>query len=514
MCKALRNMNIHIINRFNTPAHYGYAVYLAQGQQDMLGVLSMSASQNASTDYNLSLALIDVQKQVCESLVTYSDKDFGMRVMTDALLRYDVAKNCWIIAQLQDDDALTFRTVTVRDDGSLRLSPLCLLEKDESNRGFNPLLGLEMSDGVYRFLYHKAVFEHKSAPLVTKLDVALQRPAWDALEGHIVSLKSGIGGTHIAPGQEQRLDDQGMQEGILLPEHVFFDPGTIHASQTAALTILDKMDLAEAEMALVFSNHPARLLVLCSPESWVTPQMGRLSSTQPTEEQWRIWFTGWDSNWTILNWTYSPELGLPIDSSIPTWEYPRWPTVQVAVIAGPSLSPQSLGTFVAVLAMLNQEEVLSHGVCFDENGQVVQICASPLGLRPSLCCCKHMVIGVDLFEGHWRLWNWAVFQHREVSTRIALELGCQRACVYAEPASAHFWLIEELQDGVRVTHRDVYTLTEIASAAYLPGVGLLPDQEGTRALDGYHDVGVVPYQETLLLLARSADGELVLYQVQ
>jgi hypothetical protein len=164
--------------------------------------------------------------------------------------------------------------------------------------------------------------------------------------------------------------------------------------------------------------------------------------------------------------------------------------------------------------MLKEDEVLSHGVCLDEQGQVVQVCTSPLGLRPSLCCCAQMVVGVDQLEGRWRLWNWSVFRQQKVQALVTLDASCQRAYVHAEPASGYFWLIEERQDGVCVSYRDASTLEEQAPATELPSVRLLPDQEEYRTLNGYRDMGILPYRDTLLLLAQSPEGELVLYQVE
>jgi hypothetical protein len=45
-------------------------------------------------------------------------------------------------------------------------------------------------------------------------------------------------------------------------------------------------------------------------------------------------------------------------------------------------------------------------------------------------------------------------------------------------------------------------------------VRLLPDLEEYRTLNGYRDVGILPYRDTLLLLAQNPEGELVLYQVE
>jgi hypothetical protein len=158
-------------------------------------------------------------------------------------------------------------------------------------------------------------------------------------------------------------------------------------------------------------------------------------------------------------------------------------------------------------------EVLSHAVCLDHDGQVVQVGRSPLGLRPCICLSGQAVVGVDRFEGGWRLWNWFVLRQGTLDTVISLDASCTRAFVHAEPSSARFWLVEELRDGVRVSQRDTSTLGEIATAAFLPGVHLHQDRAGLRPLDGHRDVGVMPYQDSLLLLVKDENEALALYQL-
>jgi hypothetical protein len=491
-------MHSHVIKQFQTPAYHCYGFSLTQGQQDILGVLYISTLQDHPTEYHLSLALINVQNQACESIVIFTAKGPGNNVMSDMLLGYDAPQNRWVIMQLQGDDYLAFRSLTVRDDGSLRLSPLCLLDQGESEWGLNPLLGLEITDGTYGFLYHKPAFEHMTAALVSKLDVVLQPSVWDELEEEVVSYWSSYGSTPQIPIQEY------------LPEKAHY----IDGNQTTALKIVSKANIAEAENALTYTDLPVRIAVLCSPETWVEPRMGPLVPLPPEEEQWRVWLTGWDRGWTSAQWIYAADIGLPIDPTVPSWHAPLAPTVHVAVIAGPSSPAHASGTIVAAIAMLKEDEVLSHGVCLDEQGQVVQVCTSPLGLRPSLCCCAQMVVGVDQLEGRWRLWNWSVFRQQKVQALVTLDASCQRAYVHAEPASGYFWLIEERQDGVCVSYRDASTLEEQAPATELPSVRLLPDQEEYRTLNGYRDMGILPYRDTLLLLAQSPEGELVLYQVE
>jgi hypothetical protein len=259
---------------------------------------------------------------------------------------------------------------------------------------------------------------------------------------------------------------------------------------------------------MIYTDARFHLLVLCSPEGLVKAQMDLPSHQQ---RQWRVWLTGWDNTWSTQHWTYAPDLGVPSD---PEHFYWPWPTVHMAVIAGPPSPAHASGTIVAAIAMLKEEEALSHGVCLDEQGQVVQVCTSPLGLCPSLCCCAQLVVGVDRLEGRWRLWNWPVFRQQKLQTLLTLEASCQRAFVYAEPASGYFWLIEERQEGVSVSYRDASTLEEQVPATDLPGVHLFPGPGEDDTLDPSRYSGILPYRDTLLLLAESPEGELVLYQIE
>ncbi|MGH2481524.1 MAG: hypothetical protein ACRDHW_17865, partial [Ktedonobacteraceae bacterium] len=244
--------------------------------------------------------------------------------------------------------------------------------------------------------------------------------------------------------------------------------------------------------------------------------LAKLPSGTPHDgEQWRIWLTGWDRAWNTHRWTYAPDFGVPfpLDPDPDSYEY-AWPTAYVDAIAGPAIPARSTATAVVAVVMGKQDEILSHTVCLDENGQVVQVCSAPLGERPNLCCCEHTIVGTDFFEGHWRIWNWLVLEHQDLGQSLPLEATCKRAFVRAEPASERFWLIEELPEGVRVTHRKALTLEKIAAEDLLQGVELIPEPID-HPLNEHQNTGLIPYQDSLLLLANNIHtDELALYQIQ
>ena len=262
---------------------------------------------------------------------------------------------------------------------------------------------------------------------------------------------------------------------VLLPDNAFFDPSTNNAQQTSGIHIVDQTVLAEAELSMIYMDQHIHLLVLCSPEHTVKAQEELPSGSPHEGKQWRIWFTGWDSSWRKQNWTYAPDLGVPFPIDPAGYKY-AWPAAYVAAIAGPPIVAHPAASVVVAFAIDMQPERLSHAACLAADGSVVQVCTTPLGLRLGLCCCEDIVVGVDLLEGNWRLWNWAVLQQQQFHRSVSLDTTCQRAFVHAEPVSERFWLIEELPEGVRVTHRNALTLEEVTPEVYLQGMRLNASQ--------------------------------------
>src|SRR5947209_3445651 len=130
-----------------------------------------------------------------------------------------------------------------------------------------------------------------------------------------------------------------------------------------------------------------------------------------------------------------------------------------------------------------------------------------------------MVVGVDLVEGHWRLWNWAPLDEAPLQRLVWLDQRVVRAHVMTEPRQQerdgnHFWLIEESSEWVRISKRDVFTLAEVIPVVMLTGVHLLLPQNGSGSLDWHTSIEVLFYQDTLLLLAVDEHNQLSLYQLK
>ncbi|MBA2286950.1 MAG: hypothetical protein H0W02_15870 [Ktedonobacteraceae bacterium] len=523
---------MNLLHRLSTTATYCYDAQLIQQHQDILCVLFSPdlLDRNTSQDETvfqdvLVLLTFDVQKGQSENTLIYNCYGPPYDPARHAFIRYDSLQKRWVIAQQQGDWYIGMRTATEEAGRNLILSPLCLLDKEESDRGFHLLLDLEIIEGRYRFLSHKAVVSHLSAPVVSSRDIILHQPGWNTLEERdVVSRSENAGEDGEISRWQQWLEalrqkpasakGQHLLDKILLPEHTFFDPGTTNASQSAELEVVNQREIAQAENALSLADQQTRLLVLCSPESWFVPNKHPRSPAEieRTGEQWRLWLTGWDRSVLTYKWTYSPDIGLPTDPNLPAHDHPIWPDVEVTAIPGPGTT-NNQPTFVATMAMQGTGELLSHGVCLTHEGQVVQVCNAALGRTPSLCLCQQIVIGVDRLAGGWRLWNWLVLDEATLRVNLPLDATCQRAFVLSQPDTERFWLIEELATGVRVSQRDARTLDELAPAELIAETTLLAE-EADRPLEPQRNVGLIPYQETLLLLLAGKQEELLLYQVQ
>lgn len=487
-------MEITSLHHFHTPVYISTTARLAKNAEgkDMLGILTFAGAPEPDT---LLLSVFDMQGAWHENSVRYSISGGPQEdAASHMLLSYDSAHARWVIAQEHGTNMVALRTAILGPDGDIILSPLCILDYDRSDRGMNPILALQTDENTYTLLLHKAVFEHLRAPLLHVLHISSQDTIW--------SMHSN--------GDIKRVSRKKNAKGP------FSVPNIQSTQWSTATQITAQADIAESEMAMAFIDQHIHLLVLCSPESWIQPRPHDMHEVSDKQEHWRIWLTAWDTTWSTHTWTYLPEIGLPADPSIPSHEYPLWPTVEVAITTGPLTAPGE-PSIVTTMAMLDEatNQVLAHGVCLDQHGRVIQKCETALGRYPHLCCCLQSIVGVDQMAQRWRLWNWPVLQQTTLQTIIELDEGCQRAFVYAEPGdvSGRFWLIEERDNGVSISHRDAHTLAELTPALFLPQTALLPGDEEERPLNGYHNHGIIPYQGSLLLLLKDEHGELTLYQV-
>jgi hypothetical protein len=510
-------MSAHLLKHFHSQQDYCYAVVLAHGEPDILAILCLqyldgAPEQGASL---LSLSLFNLQSQKMEAVITYNGMgpDRLNSLATDALLSYDPLARRWIIAQLQGERYLGVRTVTKLPEGTYLLSPLCLLDSAQGERGMNPVLALECQENLYRVLYHPDVPGHTSAGEVRRTALSLHSALWEKQQEQAGVVATG---EHRYTWQEWQhvVPVPPLETAYLEPEGVIFDPGTSFAHQTNAVSIQVQQAIAESENAMAYSTADFHLLALCCPEGWVQPRAVHASAIPPSQHgEWRIWFTNWDSDWTNHQWTYTSEISVPSDPSLPSWEYPAWPEADVALTPGPSVQQHATLVLVFNLQPIEGKTVQSQGVCVDTTGQVIQKCQDQFGRYPSLASCGDMIVGVDYQESGWRMWNWQVLQSTHLQKMLPLDPLCQRSYVHTEEKSSWFWLVEELPAGVRVSRRDAASLTTVADVVWLAGVKLLETQTELRPLNGYDSKGILPLNGELLLVVVDKQGELVLHRV-
>lgn len=160
---------------------------------------------------------------------------------------------------------------------------------------------------------------------------------------------------------------------------------------------------------------------------------------------------------------------------------------------------------------------LSHLLWVSNEGKLLQSCREQVYPRLHLTVSDAVVLGVDVKEGQWRLWNW--FPQHETSFHALkfLEGDIQRAYVVAKQGKtgreASFWLIEQCQDFVRLSERNTATFAEVSPPIMLKETNLFSQEEYGGVLTWSLPVGLLPYEDTLLMLAVNAQRRVELYQI-
>ncbi|HLG74957.1 MAG TPA: hypothetical protein VKX46_01010, partial [Ktedonobacteraceae bacterium] len=495
-------MDAQFLHRFVARPSFFLNVCLIEGEPDTLGVLYKYIPADAPQHtYLTSFAILDIQQRISLASVTFNEHGPQHEPLSDALLCYDVAQKRWSIAERLGWEYIVLRTIHADDQNGLVLSPACLLDRDQfSDSGFPPLLDLECTDNSYRLLYHKpSEKEHRTAAIVIKQDLSFLA-GWNRLKARVSAVSMGEV-TALSWQQWLELSRQpqtsrasfDVLDSVLIPRQVSVDAGTTDVRQTQKLELVNRAEIAETENAMTLADRQTRLLILCSPETWVQPNDHPRTPAEiaQTGEQWRVWLTGWTRADLKYKWSYGANIGLPVDPDVPDYETPKPPAVEIAAIAGPETSGHQ-PTFVATIAMQGTEELFSQGVCLTHEGQVVQICDAALGRAPSLCLCQQVVIGVDRLTSGWRLWRWSVLDNSSLRNSLTLDPTCQRASVHAQADTNRFWLVEELPNGVRVSLRDAHTLAEVESPIFIRDVKLVEGSVDVP-LEPHRSRGILPY---------------------
>lgn len=150
-------------------------------------------------------------------------------------------------------------------------------------------------------------------------------------------------------------------------------------------------------------------------------------------------------------------------------------------------------------------------------GELLQSCRDQVYPWLHLTVSDMAVVGVDMKEGQWRLWNW--FPQNETRFHVLkfLEGDIQRVYVVARQGKtgreASFWLVEQRQDFVRLCEHNTATLAEVSQPLLLKETNLFSQQEYGGVLTWNSPVGLLPYKDTLLLLVVNAQQQVELYQI-
>lgn len=209
----------------------------------------------------------------------------------------------------------------------------------------------------------------------------------------------------------------------------------------------------------------------------------------------------------------------------------EWLGINAAICAGPRLARSGEPTWVVGATLTDIFRLTGRGhssaeasrlprkvdllLWINARGEEQQRCAERIGLCIQLCRVQSTIVGVDVFNGRWRVWNWVPPQAASFQSVIWLDEAVSEVHVVVGEGMAQqwFWLIEDRSEGVRISRRDAQTLAEVVQGENLPGVHLLEPQNGPGSLDWHSERDIAVYQETLLLLGINERGELLLYQI-
>jgi hypothetical protein len=152
----------------------------------------------------------------------------------------------------------------------------------------------------------------------------------------------------------------------------------------------------------------------------------------------------------------------------------------------------------------------------DDTGQELWRCSDALGLRLQFCQIGVVVVGVDLYEGRWRLWTWHPHQHLALQHIVPLDQGLLRAHVLREEngESQQFWLLEEFENGIKISHYATAFFQEAPSTTWLSNRHLLEPQNGCGSLNWHEEIDAWVDGNTLFFLCLDEKQQLSLYQVE
>lgn len=289
----------------------------------------------------------------------------------------------------------------------------------------------------------------------------------------------------------------------------------------------------QAERYLTRRNGEDYLLVTARPEVGEFADEADGTFADSTY-QWRFSLQGGKRSFMDLTWQYAPRRGIPVgDRGSPSTDL-DWLAIDADATSGPINPLTGLPTFVIALTMTDHFDYQAHGysveeeakimkkvgylLCIDTAGNIVQQCQEPPGGQVSLCLSGTVVVGVNLVDTQWQLWNWLPLAEARLQMLTRLDAQVIRASVVAaqtekEGSRPYFWLIEEYSDSFTITRLDASTLKEVSPQTKVNEVHLLTNQTTWQSLDRNKPQAIFPSKGTLVFLGRDSTNQLALYQV-
>jgi hypothetical protein len=299
------------------------------------------------------------------------------------------------------------------------------------------------------------------------------------------------------------------------------------------ILMVKQVDLATFTIQEFKVDYFARLLICRRPSS-VMILSAHFSNDYTRKYIWRVYLS--NSKYFTGKSDWASPVGLHLTLANPQREsFSRLDEriiITAKIIADAPFTEWAAERYIVGMAMVQTAEKQSYGyigpvpsvqktdslLYIDASGNIVQQCTSTVGLYIDLCCCEQTVVGVDLQEPQWRLWNWQPLRETKLHQVMLLPEDVIRASVVAnhshhDQGSDLFWLIEEYRGAICVTRRNAQTLEEVDSPIFLPDVHLLLPQFGPESLDWHVYQEAASYRNTLLMLVADDHEQLIIHEI-
>lgn len=407
----------------------------------------------------VSFALFDLSlKQMLDEVIFTPPEP-----VQELALTYDTSEANWGLAQITVSDALLFRLVTL-DESLPVLTDAFLLEKVAVAYSLGPIYHFASDGQTYIILYMKRPY-YNDVPVLT-----VQR---------------------VFP-KERRVQ-------VLNDAFDYTDGILAHANGRVVvlLTLQER----------VLQEKPERLRQLAFSLAGYTPDLASL-----------LWKEDLPAALPARA-SYDVNELMELRATAIMIDGPMLPgqTTCIVGVAAKKIAAQQIGSIGGSEEEQEKAGELSHLLWVSTGGELLQICREQVYPQLHLTVSETAIVGVDVKEGQWRLWNWVPQHETRFHALKSLEGDIQRAYVVARSGKtgreASFWLIEQCQDFIRLSERNTATLAEVSPPIMLKETTLFSQEEYGGVLTWSLPVGLLPYEDTLLLLAVNAQQQVELYQI-